>query len=444
MYLLSLPHSNCQILIMASIRIRGMVNKGLQVGRLLSRSQGFRGFYNIPSHLDKTLTSNQTDATLSITKNLFLKEEFQNKNVVFSPLSLYVALSMVAAGSEGPTLNEFLTFLRAKSTDHLNSFTSKVASVVLRDGAHDGGPRLCFSNGVWVEQSLPLIPSYKQLVATDYKATFASVDFKNKAHAVVNEVNLWAEEKTMGLIKNILDPTDFDNLTRLILANAMYFKGAWEEPFAASKTRDHDFQLLNGTSIKAPFMTSKKDQFIGVFDDFKVLRLSYDQGNDDRHFSMYIFLPNANDGLSALVEQVTSESEFLERHLPCQEVKVGDFRIPKFEISFGLDISNVVKEMGLVLPFSEDYADFTKIATPLDEPPLCVSNIVQKSFIEVNEEGTEAAVVTAIQVRCGSLRIRFLPKVIDFVADHPFLFIIREDWSKTILFTGQVLNPLHD
>ncbi|KAK7410012.1 hypothetical protein VNO78_00474 [Psophocarpus tetragonolobus] len=379
--------------------------------------------------------SNQTDVALSLTKHL-LSKEAADKNLVFSPLSLHVVLSIIAAGSKGPTLDQLLSFLRSKSTDHLNSFASQLVAVVLSDAAPAGGPRLSFADGVWVDQSLSLLPSFTQLVNADYKATLASVDFQTRAVEVANEVNSWAEKETDGLVKELLPPGSVDGSTRLIFANALYFKGAWNEKFDASITEDYDFHLLTGSSVKVPFMTSKKKQFIKALDGFKVLGLPYQQGEDKRQFTMYFFLPDAKDGLSALAEKLASESGFLEHKLPNEKVEVGDFRIPKFKISFGFEASNVLKELGVVLPFS--VGGLTEMVDSPVGQNLCVSNIFHKSFIEVNEEGTEAAAATAGIIL---LRSSQLPTKIDFVADHPFLFLIREDLTGTVLFIGQVLDP---
>ncbi|KAJ1387930.1 Serpin, conserved site [Sesbania bispinosa] len=383
---------------------------------------------------------NQTNVSLSIAKHLFSKESQDiNKNIVFSPLSLHLVLSIIAAGSEGPTLHQLLSFLRSKSTDHLNSFVSQLVSVVLSDAAPAGGPRISFADGVWVDQSLSLLPSFKQLLDTDYKATLASVDFRTKAVEVTNEVNSWAEKETNGLIKEVLPPGSVNSLTNLIFANALYFKGAWNEKFDASKTKHYNFHLLNGSSARVPFMSSKKKQFISAFDGFKVLGLPYKQGEDKRRFSMYIFLPDAKDGLPALVEQVASESGFLERSLPYQKVEVGDFRIPRFNISFGFETSDVLKELGLVLPFSV-HGNLSKMVDSPEGQNLYVQYIFHKSFIEVNEEGTEAAAATAAVMLYGCCP--GIPTHIDFVADHPFLFVIRDDLTGIVLFIGQVLNPL--
>jgi serpin B len=259
---------------------------------------------------------------------------------------------------------------------------------------------------------------------------------------VTKEVNLWAIKETNGLIEEILPPRSVDNLTRLIFTNALYFKGAWNEKFYDSMTKYYDFHLLNGSSIKVPFMRSYKKHFISAFDDFKVLGLPYEQGEDERQFSMYIFLPNAKDGLTALVEKVASESELLHHKLPFTKVEVGDFRIPKFKFSFGVETSQMLKELGVILPFSP--GGLTNMVESLMDQNLYVSNIFHKSFIEVNEEGTEAAAITACFTHMQPMGMPVPITPINFVADHPFLFLIRENLSGTILFVGQMLNPLAD
>ncbi|XP_057426173.1 serpin-ZX-like [Lotus japonicus] len=381
----------------------------------------------------------QTDVALSITKHLFSKEDYHDKNVVFSPFSLNAALSVMAAGSSGRTLDELLTFLRVKSVDHLTTFYSHLISAVL--SSDDAAPsyHLSFANGMWADDSLSLSHSFKQLVATHYRAALASVDFQNKGDQVHSEVNSWVKKETNGLITGLLPPRAVGKLTRLIFANTLHFKGVWEDKF--SPTYRDNFHLLNGTSVEVRFMTSKKkQQFIRAFDGFQVLRLSYEQGTDKkRRFSMYIFLPDAKDGLPALIEKLASDSNFLkDKLLPQHTVWVHDFKIPKFKISFGIKASNVLKELGVVSPFSQQNADFTKMVDGhVDE--LYVENIFHKAFIKVNEEGTEAG--AGIVMHGATKGFSDVRASRNFVADHPFLFLIREDFAGTILFIGQVLNP---
>lgn len=376
------------------------------------------------------------EVAIAITKHLLLNEA-KASNVVLSPLSIHVVLSLIASGSKGPPLDQLLSFLKSNSTDNLNSFASQIVATVFADASPSGGPRLSFANGVWVDQSLPLKSSFKQVVDTLYKAKLSQADFKTKAAEVTSEVNSWAEKQTNGLITEVLPPGSVDSLSKLILANALYFKGEWEEKFDASKTKKQDFYLLDGSSVEVPFMTSKNKQRIAAFDGFKVLGLSYKQGSDPRHFSMYIFLPDSRDGLPSLIERLDSQSNFIDRHIPYEKLKVGEFKIPKFKISFGIEVSNVLKGLGLVLPFSE--GGLTEMVESQTAQNLHVSKIFHKSFIEVNEEGTEAAAASA-----AVIKLRGLPSmdIIDFVADRPFLYAIREDKTGSLLFIGQVLNPL--
>ncbi|CAN6587546.1 unnamed protein product [Malus baccata var. baccata] len=363
---------------------------------------------------------NQNDVARRLTKQL-VQTEGKQSNLVYSPLSIHVVLSLIAAGSKGPTQEQLLAFLKSKSTDHLNSFASQLVSVIFSDGSPVGGPKLAFANGVWVHKPLTLKPSFKQVVDASYKAALALVDFQTNissqtlCHAaqVASGVNSWAEKETSGLIKDLLPPRSLDSSTRLIFTNALYFKGVWTEKFDASATKEHDFHLLDWSTVKAPFMTSKRKQYVSAFDD-------------KRRFSVHIFLPQEKDGLPALVEKLGSESGFLDRYLPKQPVAVGDFRIPKFKISFGL---------GLVLPF-EGEGGLTEMVDSPEGKKLYVSSIFHKSFIEVNEEeGTEAAAASA-----GVISQRSMPMT--FVADRPFLFTIREETTGTVLFIGNLLNPL--
>ncbi|KAL3617811.1 hypothetical protein CASFOL_038132 [Castilleja foliolosa] len=375
---------------------------------------------------------NQTDVSLSLAKHVISTEAKDGGNLVFSPLSIQVALGLIAAGSSGSTRDQLLRYLKAKSVQDLSSQASQLVTQLFADGAPLGGPCLSLANGVWVDQSLTLKPAYKEIVENDFRSAVNHVDFKYKAADIEQEVNTWAEKETSGLIKDILPSDTVDSSTRLIVANAVYFKGTWSEKFDPSLTKDRHFFLLNGSSVKVPFITSQGDQYIRSFDDFKVLSLPYKQGGDKRRFAMHIFLPNAKDGLPALVEKVSSTSGFIEHHLPYRKEFVWHFHIPKFKINFGFEASKALKGHGLGLPlFCSEMVDSTNLRFP---------RIFHKTFIEVNEEGTEAAAASAGDEDMGFSLFDCDP--LYFVADHPFLFVVREDMTGVVLFVGQVLDPL--
>ncbi|CAI0465338.1 unnamed protein product [Linum tenue] len=393
----------------------------------------------------RELIASQTDVALSLSKQVLLTTEAKNSNAVLSPVSIDVVLSLIAAGSKGPTQDQLLSYLKTKSVEHLNAFSSELVSVVFSDGSGAGGPNLAFANGVWVDKSISLRPFFEHVVDNVYKAASDQVDFQTKAAEVAKGVNAWAEKQTKGVIKEVLPSGAVDNTTRLVFANALYFKGAWNDKFDASATKDHDFHLLSGSSIKVPFMTSKKKQFVSQFDGFKVLSLPYKQGEDKRRFSMqgeedkpgfsmHIFLPDSQHGLPALVERAGSEPGFSSRHIPRRRELVGEFRIPRFKLSFGFDAWNTLKGLGLVLPFSNE-AELNEMvdSSVVGSSTLSLSSLFHKSVVEVNEEGTEAA-ATSVGVICS----RSLPERIDFVADHPFMFLITEGLTGRVLFSGHV------
>jgi serpin B len=196
------------------------------------------------------------------------------------------------------------------------------------------------------------------------------------------------------------------------------------------------FHLLDGSSVQTPFMSTTKKQYISSTDHLEILKLPYHQGRDKRQFSMYIILPEAQDGVWSLAKMLTTTPGFFKSHIPTDKVEVGQFKLPKFKISFGFEASGVLRGLGLQMPFSTE-ADLSQMVdSPLGQN-LYISSFHHKSFVEVNEEGTEAAAATTIQFKPHSM-----PRKMDFVADHPFLFLIREDINGAVLFEGHVVNPL--
>ncbi|CAA7026627.1 unnamed protein product [Microthlaspi erraticum] len=361
---------------------------------------------------------NQTQVAVILSKQLF-STVAKRSNSVFSPASITAAFTMVASGPDGKgeTLKAILSFLRSSSVEELNAVYNLISSSVFADGSSFGGPTIKVANGVWVEQTIPINPSVKPLFENFFKAVFASVDFKSKAEELRLEVNAWAKQHTDGLIKDLLPPRSVHSFTKSVYGNALYFKGAWEERFDKAMTMNRDFHLFNGASISVPFMSSYyKRQYVAAYDGFKVLKLPFRQGGDvNRSFSMYFYLPDGRFGLDRLVERMASTPRFLDGYVPRERVAVGEFRIPKFKIEFGFETS---KEFNLGFD---------------------VVDLYHKACVEVDEEGAEAAAATAVvtSVGCAFVKIDY----VSFVADHPFLFLIREERSGAVLFVGQMCDP---
>ncbi|PIA41369.1 hypothetical protein AQUCO_02200055v1 [Aquilegia coerulea] len=326
--------------------------------------------------------------------------------------SIQLALSLLANGAKGSTLDEFLKFLEVEDRNHLNSVASDFVNK-LSGSSTEGGPALSLVSGVWVDNSLPLNPTFVTVAESVYRGKAEVVDFQNKVKAeeVLDKVNKWE-----------------DSSNRIVLANALYFKGKWAREFVKSSTKN---------------LTNHKNQFVRTFDCFKVLMLPYKKSVDENaaSLSMYIILPEEIDGLLPLTEMVCSDPLFFKKyvHDPYpKRVTMGRFWVPKFKIEHGFEAKKILQDAGLKLPFSAQ-AEYDDLLLNPGES-LTVSKVVHKSYIKVDEEGTEAAAVTCISAvfACASVP----PPPVNFVADHPFMFVARDDTSGMVLFMGHVVNPL--
>ncbi|KAE8802422.1 putative serpin-Z5 [Hordeum vulgare] len=365
-------------------------------------------------------------------------------NLVTSPLSVYAALSLVAAGAREGTLDELLRVLGAPSRDFLAGHVRALAEHVLADGSRTGGPRVSFACGVWHDSTTLLRPAYRTAAAESYKAVARSANFRQEPEEAREQINAWVAAATNDLIPSILSPGALSSCTVLVLANAIYFKGKWEKPFDKELTEDGKFHRLDGTAVDAPLMRGLGRHSIACHDGFKVLQLRYVQGRSSPGqpqpppiYSMCVFLPNARDGLWGLTDKIARDPGFLRKHLPCGDVLVGDFRLPKFKVSFGVTMKGILQDMGLKEAFELGKADLSDMVED-GAGKLALHKIVHRAVIEVNEEGTEAAAATVATMILCSYSVR--PRV-DFTADHPFAFFVIEEVSGATLFAGHVLDP---
>ncbi|XP_050216133.1 serpin-ZX-like [Mercurialis annua] len=409
-----------------------------------------------PMEID-TVMNNNLEFGMRMARHIILKEITNGckNNIVVSPLSLHAMLNLVASGTKGRTLEQLLSFLESDSIEQLNAQSSQIMeltttsqesleseNVELSSTSSNQGPIISFVGGIWVYHELSIKPSFKQLAEDVYKAKAESVDFVNQAEKVREEVNEWASKATKGLIKDLLPHGFFRSDTILALANALYFKGTWLHEFDTSRTRNEDFHLLDGKTVKAPFMMSYSStpQFYGSFDGFKLLKLPYKTGRKDdniKQYSMFIFLPDKEDGLKDLIHKFNSDSSFLHKNWDLWQVELSKMWIPKFKFSYKLNALPIMKELGLKLLF-ERHLEVSEI---VDYDDVVVTQAIHKAFIDVNEEGTSAAAVTLVSGVFGFSGPK-LPPPPSFVADHPFMFMIKEETSGIVLFAGAVLNPL--
>ncbi|KAM0893500.1 hypothetical protein ACQ4PT_025060 [Festuca glaucescens] len=312
------------------------------------------------------------------------------------------------------------------------------------DQSGSGGPRVAFACGVWSDLTCPLKAAYRSTVVDKFKAEANDVDFINNPEAARGQINAWVAlaRTTSNLIDSVFRPGSITQSTSVVLGNAIYFKGKWDEPFKKKYTTNRLFYRLEGGDVDVPFMESGSSQFITVYDGFKVLKLIVLYVPRPQEFSMCIFLPNARDGLPDLVDTIASQHGFLHEHLPKKKVGVNEFRLPKFKLSFESSIVAILKKLGLELPFGGG-ADLSRmVERDVSSSPLVVDEVIHKAVIEVNEGGTEAAAVPVVRLTKGCARRRPAPPPgVDFVADHPFAYFIVEKVTGTVVFAGHVLDP---
>ncbi|KAF7803113.1 serpin-ZX-like [Senna tora] len=394
----------------------------------------------------KCTTSFNTDFCLQLAYKVLLKQLEKGLNFVSSPLSLHIILSIIASGSSGKTLDQLLSFLGSESINDLNSSSSEIVSSIrnVEESIESGGPIISFVNGTWVEKSFGLKTSFEEIVKHLYKSKIEVADFINKVVFLgsKDEVNSWVKNATKGLIRQLVPSGSLDEDTKLVLVNALYFKGSWDQKFDPSITKTKPFNLLNGQTLQVPFMTtmSREQYHHRTFETYKTLKIPYQTSPSNHNkFAMYFFLPNEKNGLPNLIHTLDSNPRYLNQEYDLWREEIPEFWIPRFKFcsDFG-GVEETMKELGLTLPFSP--GEMTGVSDSPLSHRICVSSIVHKAFIEVNEEGTEAAASAAAVMRwcCASY-----PKP-SFVADHPFLFMIREETSMAVFFIGAVLNPLLD
>jgi serpin B len=296
------------------------------------------------------------------------------------------------------------------------------------------GYALSVADALWAEKDENFLPAYLKLVQTDYGAGFHPVDFKTDPEGVRAIINQWVEKQTSDKIQNLLGPGTVKPLTRLILTNAIYFKAAWADQFSKSATENEDFHLSAGKTIPAPTMHNSGGFYYLKGPSFQALLMPYEKDE----ISMLILLPDSVDGLPALERSLTAAN--LEKWIAAlgyaDEVIVS---LPRFKITQQFELSSTLEGLGMKTAFDPNSADFSGMT---GDKSLVISAAIHKAYIDVDENGTEAAAATAVvMMPAGAAPMQNPPPPITFTADHPFLFLIRENASGAILFMGRITDP---
>jgi len=365
--------------------------------------------------------------------DIFQAMKIPEENLFFSPLSIYTLLSMVFAGARGLTETQIKTVLHIKLDQvRFHSEYKKLLSVFQRDT----GSELSMANLLCVHKKYQLLEKYLWIVEDTYGGTIWNLDF-NAIPETCLKINTWVAEHTQGKIKNVIHTLKEDD--GFVLVNAIYFKGTWENLFKEKDTKEENFTLLSGDKILVQMM-HQKEKFRWINEDgFQILEMPY-KGirifGTLEHISMIIFLPEKKDGIEDLENSLTNEKieNYLEKLHKIWEKEINVY-FPKFKIEKGYELKKILHNLGMTSAFSEG-ANFSKIA---EDPPKYISQIIHKAFVEVNERGTEAAAVTALRVLGSAIGPTAKPP--DFRADHPFIFLLIDSYTRAILFIGRVVNP---
>lgn len=359
------------------------------------------------------------------------------ENLFFSPLSIRSALGMAQAGARGETAAQMRSALRISSSGEL--LHGAFAETIRRLNVGRGGEyEMAVANSLWGQDGAPLRPEFLDLIAGQYGCAVNLVDFRSGSEAARLAMNQWVEQKTSYKIRDLIPAGSLNSDTRLVLVNAVYFKGFWVMPFQRAATRDERFYLGNDREVRVPLMHQDAEVRYLQGAGYQAVDLVYRGGE----MSLLVLLPKRKNGLENLEKRLSVQMlQSCASQMVSRRVRVF---LPRFKISWGtVNLCDHLTTMGMHLAFHRYKADFSGIngRQPPDEDSLFLSAVFHKAFIEVNEEGTEAAAATAITFPFMAARRSKPQPVPIFRADHPFLYAIRDRKSGTILFLGRMIDP---
>jgi len=365
--------------------------------------------------------------------DLYAQLRGKDGNLFVSPYSISAALAMTRAGARAETADQMDKVMHfTLPQDKLNPTFGAIIHQINGDPSAKRGYRLSTANALWGQKGFPFNADFLKAAKDDYGSGLNDVDFKGAAEQARQTINAWVEKQTNDKIKDLLHKGDLTEDTRLVLTNAIYFKGDWASQFKKDATKNEAFHLSADKKSDVPMMHQTEEY--GYFDGgpFQMLEMPY-AGND---LSMVVLLPKKVDGLADLEKDLTADKlAGWVGKLNKQKVIVG---LPKFKTEQRISLKQTLSDMGVKLAFDDKQADLSGIGgKPHD---LFISDVIHKAYIDVNEEGTEAAAATAVIVATPSA-VRVEPPTPVFQADHPFLFLIRDRRSGGVLFLGRLAEP---
>jgi len=380
-----------------------------------------------PAAAVKSLVEGNTQFALDLYGQLRTQDD---GNLFCSPYSISTALAMTWAGARTETAEQMAQTL------HFDAPQQRVASAfgeLARSLADQGGEdepanvELAIANRLWGQQGETFLDPFLDTIRTHYGGGLETVDFLTDLENTRRTINDWVAEQTRDKIRDLLRQGDLSPGMMLVLTNAIYFKGDWLTQFDPKKTRDGRFFINDEKAIEAPMMSLKSDFGLFESDQLQALEMPY----DGERLAMVILLPRARDGLAALEESLSAET--LDEWLEEAAVRETQVILPRFKVTSRFDLGRMLAEMGMPLAFAPGRADFSGMNGKRD---LFIGKVIHQAWVEVDEQGTEAAAATAVGMMTTSLERPPL-----FHANHPFLFLIRDRQTGSILFLGRVVDP---
>lgn len=356
--------------------------------------------------------------------DLYRKLAVTKGNLFFSPLGVVQTFGMAYAGARGETRAELGRLLHFGES--ANDQLSKDMGALLRDLE---GQRVCelrIANAAWQRTGFPMTDAYRELVTRDYCAKVGQIDIGRES---VDSMNQWVAEATKGKVSTLVQPEALDERARLVLLNAIYFKGKWRTEFDPSDTEDRPF-TDGTTTMSVPTMRAAVIGGWMANEELAAVELPYTDGD----LSMILLLPRGKNGLPELEKKLTAEAVggWLAAMSPGCDVRVS---LPRFQIAQKIDLKTTFVAMGMRAPFRDD-ADFSGISGNRFDDPLCITSALHEARVDVNETGTEAAAATEVGIGCAAP-----PHPVDFEADHPFVFLIVHKATGAVLFLGRLQDP---
>ncbi|WFN36714.1 serpin family protein [Methanomicrobium antiquum] len=363
---------------------------------------------------------------------LLSAESLDDENIFFSPYSVSSAFALVLEGAKGNTADEIKdVFSFPKSMDTLRQGFYSLNEGINYEGS---GYSLSTANALWAEKTYPFLESYLKTAEEYYSANTTNLDFKNSPEESRLTINSWTEDKTNQKIKDLIPEGMISPLTKLVITNAVYFKGDWVYEFDKEKTQKADFYSPSGV-VEVDMMQRTDEEAVFMYyesDTLKALKMPYESEGKKKLF-MTVLLPKDNSALEPGEFVDADKLAEIEKSFKSQQVHVY---LPKFKLETEYSLNDALEKMGMPKAFSDE-ADFSGMDGTDD---LFISDVVHKAYVDVNEEGTEAAAATGIVFRTTSAGPTDV-EVPEFLADHPFMFIIEDEESGNILFMGKVSNP---